>query len=308
MFRPTRRAMTEDLQSTPSPKDELAVVTGASGQIGRALLQVLRARGIPTLAAVRPDADSRLPADRVVQGLIDSEEVATAIKAGTILFALAGTLHPRSGNSYQQANVRGASAAAAAMRNSSVRRVLFLSHLGADEASDNEYLRSKGKAEQVLSHTGRQAVIFRCSHVIGVPEDPGPTASALIARGGRKVTVFGTGRQVVQPILRDDVVQALMAAAFAPATGRFDLCGPDRMTMDELVAVLNGNRAVRIERGLGLMKSLFAKVTASVPVALTEVMGMDCVGDPHDAVATFGLTLHAVRDAWTTGVGSNVAS
>jgi NADH dehydrogenase len=271
-------------------------VTGADGMVGRALLAALRAEGVPTLAIVRQACE--LPADRVVVGNADSDEAASAIRASTILFALAGTLRPKSGNSIHQANLRTAAAAAAAVRGSAVQRIIHLSYAGADERSTNDYLRAKGKAEQVLRSSGRETVVFRATHIIGPPDDPGPLARSLLARRGGKARVLGSGRNLVMPVYLDDVVAALVAASKTGGPGTFELAGPDRMTLDDLARLLNHDPALRISHVPPALASLVGRVFPSISPTLVEVVTRDSVGDAATAAATFGIGFRSLREAW----------
>jgi nucleoside-diphosphate-sugar epimerase len=69
--------------------------------------------------------------------------------------------------------------------------------------SSNSYLRYKAEAEEALRSAGIPAVIFRCDHIYGPREEPGPTASAFVAKSG-KVTLLGSGSQRLGPLYRDD--------------------------------------------------------------------------------------------------------
>ena len=88
---------------------------------------------------------------------------------------LAGTLLPGRQSTYEQANRATVSQTVAALAGSAVERVVFLSYVGADPQSDNAYLRAKGEAEELLYRSGRDCVVFRCTHIFGPPDDPGPT-------------------------------------------------------------------------------------------------------------------------------------
>src|SRR6266496_6845317 len=75
--------------------------------------------------------------------------------------------------------------------------------------ASNSYLRYKAEAEEALRSCGVPAVIFRCDHIYGPPSQPGPTASAFVAKSGR-VVVLGRGTQKLAPLYRDDVVEAIL--------------------------------------------------------------------------------------------------
>lgn len=65
--------------------------------------------------------------------------------------------------------------AADAVKRDQTRQLVFLSYVGASEASANSYLATNARAERILKETGVPVTVFRCTHIIGSPENPGPT-------------------------------------------------------------------------------------------------------------------------------------
>lgn len=271
-------------------------VTGASGQVGRGLLAALDAAGIRAVALTRRPAE--LPAERVVVDALDGHEASEVLAEAEAVVHLAGALRPGAGESYESANVATARAVADAVRSGAARRIVFLSYVGARVESPNRYLSSKGAAERILQNSGKALVAFRCTHILGTPDDPGPTATALTARPGRAALVLGTGRQAWDPICREDVVAALVSALRGGPPGIYDLAGPDRFSVDELVRLLSRDPAVRIRhlpawlaRGLGL-------VVPSLPGPLVDLLLRDSLGDSSRAIGAFGLQLTSPRAVW----------
>lgn len=257
-------------------------ITGASGQVGRALQARSTGLSHRTVPLGR--------GDDLVQGLADVQ----------VLVHLAGGLRPRRPDTYRSSNLETVEASVRALASSAVERVVFLSYVTADPASPNPYLRFKGRAEQLLLCSGVPTVVFRAGHVIGPPAAPGPTASSLMARRGR-ASVLGDGRQRVAPVLLADVVDAVIRAASDPATpsGVHALTGPDVMSMDDLVRLVNDD-AVRIRHLSPRAARALSAVVPSLPRPLVDVMVDDAVasGDPAATARAFGIELHHVRDAW----------
>src|SRR5262249_25266252 len=107
-------------------------VTGASGQVGTLVCRRLAEKQTEVLA------------------LNHGDDWAGAIAKCEAVIHLAGTLLPKGRNSYDSANVQTTATVAAAARDSHVRRLVFLSYVGADTGSPNAYLRSKALAEASL--------------------------------------------------------------------------------------------------------------------------------------------------------------
>ncbi|MGD9736236.1 MAG: NAD-dependent epimerase/dehydratase family protein [Solirubrobacterales bacterium] len=258
-------------------------ITGASGQVGTLLGQRLAAAGVEVTPLGR------------------DEDWAAAIAGADAVAALAGTLQPARGESYRSANVETAAAVAAAARDGAVGRLAFLSYVGAAPDSANEYLRAKAEAEDLLVGSGAPTTIFRCLHIYGPPSRPGPTAAAFLVRGEGRVVVPGSGGQRIAPLYLGDVVAALFGALTAaePASGRFELGGPEEMAIDEFVRALNGGEA-RIRHLPGPVARLAARLSPALTPALIDLLLRDNVvaEDPAEIGSRFGFEPHRLADVW----------
>jgi nucleoside-diphosphate-sugar epimerase len=118
--------------------------------------------------------------------------------------------------------------------------------------------------------------VFRCTHIIGPPSSPGPTAASLLATGNNFVTVLGNGKQRVAPVYLGDVVAAIEAAISSGQAGTFDLQGPEEMSLDDLVRRLNGPAKVSIAHVPAVVARLLPFVGPKLPGPLIDVMLKDC--------------------------------
>jgi nucleoside-diphosphate-sugar epimerase len=272
------------------------VVTGANGLVGRALLKKLHQTQAYTIALTRSPVE--LPANRVVTGPLDAPPALAAIGGADCVVHLAGTFFPVGKSSYWTDNVVATGTVANALKDSKARRVLFLSYLGASESSKNQYLRTKAQAEHLLTATGKEAVIFRCTHIVGTPESPGPYALALIAKPGKKAGVLGNGRQIVTPLYLRDAVTALTLAMTGGSAGVYELAGPDRMALDDLVRLLNRNPDVPISHLPNGVAQIFGSILPMLPKPFVDVILQDSVGDSSRAKSMFGLKLTSLSSVW----------
>jgi uncharacterized protein YbjT (DUF2867 family) len=192
---------------------------------------------------------------------------------------------------------------AAAVADSRVRRILFLSYVGADPSSANEYLATKGEAERILERAGVATTILRCVHIYGPPQRPGPFARAFIEPGRGPARVPGSGKQRIAPLYVGDAVEAVSTAlldAEAP-TGVLELAGPREMTMDEFVVALNGPQ-MRITH----LPVPFARLTARLMPSLTQALmdllvSNNLIGAGRPAARALGLSLHPIEEVWPPG-------
>jgi nucleoside-diphosphate-sugar epimerase len=273
------------------------VITGANGMVGRALLKKLQQTSAWTVALLRSAVE--LPANQVIVGPLDSPASAEIVRKADYVVHLAGTLFPLDRNSYHAANVETTQSMVRDLKEGGVKRILFLSYVGADEVSKNVYLRTKATAENLLRGTGKEVIIFRCTHIIGSPESPGPLAQSMLAKPGRKVGIVGKGDQIVAPLYLRDVVTALIVALKEGKPGTYELAGPDKMTMNDLARLLNRNPQVRLSHlPQWMARALGTLMPKLLPRPFVEVIMQDSVGDPSRAAHAFGLRLTSLRTIW----------
>jgi nucleoside-diphosphate-sugar epimerase len=167
-----------------SPGVARAFVAGATGFVGRALVQALVARGVETTAHVRPDS-GRLEEWRTKLGALGAKVDATAWDAdalGATLTALApthvfctiGTTRNRakadaiSGDIYQAVDVGlTRKLVAGAVASGAKPRLIVLSSIGASAKSASAYLKARAQAEQFAIDSGLSWAIARPSFIVG---------------------------------------------------------------------------------------------------------------------------------------------
>lgn len=272
------------------------VITGATGQVGRALIDALVRQGIRPTALVR--GSGQLDGCITISDWLSSDRAVAAIECAPVVVHLAGALNPAD-RDYERANIVPTQRVASALKSSSTRIVVFLSYVGASEQSANRYLATKARAERLLRETGVPATIFRCTHIVGSPSSPGPTAASLLATNKNSVTVLGTGKQRVAPVYLGDVVTAIEAAISSGQAGTFDLQGPEEMSLDELVRRLNASLRVSITHIPAVVARSLRFIGPKLPAPLIDVMLNDSRSEHPTAHLAFGFSLTSLDRVWS---------
>src|SRR5512141_352718 len=249
------------------------VVTGANGQIGRSTLIALVKSGVRPTALVR--GRENVADCTTVGDWLASDVALRVIRGAETVVHLAGTLNPPD-RDYEHANIAPTERLGQALDPGHTRRLVFLSYVGASAKSRNRYLETKARAERLLRETQIPLTVFRCTHIIGSSEAPGPTASTMLLGGKSSVTVLGSGKQRVAPLFVGDVVAAILAALESDHGGTLDLQGPEEMTVDDLVRLVNRSDRVRINHVPEPIARLLHFLGPRLPSALIDAMLTDC--------------------------------
>lgn len=240
----------------------LVTVFGGSGFIGRHLVQRLAADGWTVRVAVRdPEAAAFLqPLGNIGQivavpcNLNHRTSVELAVQGADAVVNLVGILYERGKATFQAIHVDGARAIAESAAKAGASRLVHISALGADKASDSAYARSKAEGEAAVRAAFPAATILRPSVVFG-PEDDFFNRFATMARtfnvlpvitgDGFKLVrrgnayaldLYGTGGPKFQPVYVGDVAEAIMAClrSGTHAGQEYELGGPEVMSMKQV--------------------------------------------------------------------------
>jgi uncharacterized protein YbjT (DUF2867 family) len=291
------------------------LVTGANGRLGRRLCVRLAEAQPPR--PVRALVRSERAADllRALPGLAvpeiaivdyrDADSLAErAVDCDTAVH-LVGILKETRTNRYADAHERACQALAVAADRAGLRRIVALSILGADPASRNAALASRGRADAILLAAKAPAVIIRVPLVLGAG-DPASSALARQARGPRARLVRG-GAALEQPIAAHDVVEALATALDRPALGDtvLELAGPEslphRALVERAAAILGTRVAISsVPAGLARAFAWIAERTSADPAITRAMLGVlesDDAIDPEPARAMLGIPLTPLDDA-----------
>ena len=284
----------------------LVAVTGATGFVGRHVVQSLLDRGAVVKALTRRGSTDRLnPAAQPVPGSLDDPTAVAALVAGAdVVVHLVGIIEERGAATFQAVHVDGTRQLAAAAHHAGVRRFIYMSAAGArDQRGATAYHRTKALAEAIARGVpfAGGTVVFRPSLVSG-PENVPIRLLARLHRWLPVVPVFGDGSFPTQPVWVGDVALAFALAAERPATfsGAFELGGPDRVTYAEMLRAIgraSGHPRPLLRVPLGVMQvaarvfdylpgapitsdqlQMLVEGSATLDNAITSVFGIQPVG------------------------------
>ena len=234
-------------------------VSGASGFVARNLRALLASRGIPVTCISRGRVRLRRGEEAAASPSYSEADLLPALRRCGALVHLAGSgraAPPR----YSDSNAGLAARMARMCRRAGVRRIVYLSGLGASPRAATAYFASKYEAERAVALSGVQYTVFRPSFIMGRGDPLSRRLRGQMRRRAGRLAVPGSGEYEMQPIHVGDACEAIAAAAAGLRPGlanaTVDLVGPDVVTYNEL---LSGVRHAGIDR-IGLEEAYRAAV------------------------------------------------
>ncbi|MGF6312145.1 uncharacterized protein YbjT (DUF2867 family) [Bradyrhizobium sp. i1.8.4] len=221
-------------------------VFGGTGFLGRRIVQHLRDHEFPVRIASRhPDRGrSRFgPRDSqllfVQADIHDERSVANAL-AGAYAAVNTVSLYVEHGReTFHSVHVESAQRVAAQAHRAGVKRLVHLSGIGADAASQSRYIRARGEGELVVKATFAGAHIIRPAVMFG-PDDAFLTTILNLLRRLPIYPMFGRGSMKLQPVCVEDVAEAtvriIQRAETQPTI--FECGGPRVYSYEELVGIV----------------------------------------------------------------------
>jgi len=255
------------------------LITGASGFIGAALADALRAGGLSLRTAGRgAGADVRLGA------LNAQTDWRAALEGVHAVVHLAGPAHARFDECVLRAAITDAAAALAAQAAAmGVRRFVFISSIKAaaartyaraiserdPPAPEDAYGRAKLHAERaVLAHGALNPVILRPPLVHAADAKANFAALLRLSASGAPLPFAGVANKR-SVIARDALIEAIKAALGPGPAGVFHVADQPALSTPQIIAALR--------HGLGLKPNLFnaGPLAALAPAALSESLESD---------------------------------
>jgi NADH dehydrogenase len=221
-------------------------VFGGTGFLGRRIVRHLGYHEFPVRIASRhPDrAHSQFgPADpqlRFVQADIhDERSVADALAGAYAVVNTVSLYVERGQETFHSVHVESAQRVAAQARRAGVKRLVHISGIGADAASQSRYIRARGEGELVVGAVFADAHIFRPAVMFGT-DDAFLTTILKLLRRLPIYPMFGRGLMRLQPAYVEDVAEAIVRIIQRAETQSmlFECGGPRVYSYEELVGIV----------------------------------------------------------------------
>ncbi len=223
----------------------MILVTGATGFIGRVLIRQLSEAGREVRVLIRPSRRSPrlpkgVPMEVAVVSLSDERAIRAALKDVDVIIHLAGTESQGSGANLLAVDIKGTENLARVAADAGVKRMIYVSHIGASRSSGYPAFKAKGIAEEHIRRSGVPHTILRTSIVFG-PEDHFTTSLSRLLQ----ITPFffplpGSTRTVIQPLWVEDLVTAILWSLDNDETVNqtYEIGGSEYFTVRQIIEII----------------------------------------------------------------------
>lgn len=291
---------------------KLVTIIGASGFVGRYVVQRLASQGYRIRAAVRRpylalflkpmgDVGQIVP---IQCNIRDDASVRAAIEGADAVVNLVGILAPSGRQTFQALQADGAARVARLSAEEGVRSLVQVSAIGADAKSPARYANTKAAGEAAVRDAFPDATILRPSLVFG-PEDQFFNRFAAMAKSAPAMPLI-CGSTRFQPVYVGDVAAAVAAslAEDSPARGQlYELGGPRTYTFKELLNLMMAEIHVQrplipIPTGMAKIMGAFASLLPNPPITHGQVVMLqrdNVVADGAPGLRELGITPTAVE-------------
>jgi NADH dehydrogenase len=262
----------------------MILVTGATGFIGRHLIQQLAASGRPVRVLLRPSAGTpNLPRglafESTIASLGDERGLRAALSGVKTVYHLAGGEWRGAYASLMQIDIQGTQNVVRAAVDAGVERILYVSHLGADRASAYPVLKAKAIAEEVIRRSGLDFTILRAAILFG-PGDGLTTGLAWLTYASPFILLPGDGSSLLQPLGVEDLAACLAWALDDPETRgqTFEIGGAEYLTFRQVVHEIQealGRRRPILPFSIPYLRALTVFLESAFPEVPLSVYWLD---------------------------------
>jgi uncharacterized protein YbjT (DUF2867 family) len=219
----------------------MLLLTGATGQVGSALLRRLVDDGTDVRCLVRDPrrlGTLRVRVQIALGDLTDPPSFRNALRGVDTVVHLAATIRDQPNGSIEELNGIATWRIVRAAQHAGVGRFVFFSTLDASGHHRTRFHRAKALAEQAVCETDLDWTVFAPSIVYA----PGDEWLTLLERLALlpAMPISGMGRARYQPIWAEDAAACVMAALRTPVSKRrrYELAGPQTLTHTEIVRLV----------------------------------------------------------------------
>ena len=220
----------------------MILVTGGTGFVGKVLINNLIENGYSVRTLIRPSPQSPelprgVPVEVAVSSLSDVRGLRAAMVGIDTVYHLAGAEWRGARADLMETDVQGTQAVVEAARDAGVKRLFFISHLGADRASAYPAFKAKAISEEFIRRSGVDYTILRSAILYGKNDRFTNGLARLLHTFPLFFFIPSDGEVLLQPLWVEDLVTCLVWSLEDTTTinQTLEIGGPEYLKFSKIV-------------------------------------------------------------------------
>ncbi len=224
------------------------IVVGANGFVGKNLRNLLYENKLNVLAISRKNFRKHLSEVKIISTNLLDPKLQSKLRNYDTLIHLIGIGRQTSKSTFEEINLNLTKNVIKTCKNVGIKKIIFISGLGASKSNTSDYFASKFKAEREIINSGLDYTIFRASYIIGKTDHLTKALSKQMKKG--VIVIPGSGKYRLQPIFVADVAKIILEAVLEKKFSKkvIDLVGPQKISFEDFVKLFAKNTEVKIEK------------------------------------------------------------
>jgi uncharacterized protein YbjT (DUF2867 family) len=285
----------------------MILVTGGSGFIGRRVAARLVDSGHKVRVLARGQRRAELPdgVEVAQANVVSGEGLPEAMVGVEKVVHLVAIIRETGNQTFETVIWRGTERVVEAAKVAAVRKLVYVSAIGARDDSAYPYLQAKWQAERAVMRSGLNHTILRPSIVFG-EDDEFINALAGLVRYNLLVPVAGDGKAKFQPLWVEDLATCVVVCLDEDAhKGEvLEVGGPEHLTYDQMLDIVKealGKSRMKLHVPLAVMRPLaqvMEWVLSKPPVTREQLkmLALDNVTGTDAVMKSFGIQPRRLAD------------
>lgn len=286
----------------------MILVTGGSGFIGGRVVSRLVNGGHKVRVLARGQRRADLPDGvETAQGnVVSGDGLPEAMSGVKKLVHLVAIIRESGDQTFDAVIRRGTERTLEAAKLARVKKIVYVSAIGAQDSPTYPYLRAKWEAERAVMRSGLKYTILRPSIVFG-EGDEFINALAGLVRYNPVVPVAGNGKTKFQPLWVEDLVTCIVACLDEGTHDgqTLEVGGPEHLTYDEMLDAVKaalGKTRGKVHVPLALMRPMAQVMEWLLPRPPVtreqlKMLALDNITDTDSVTRNFGVQPHRLADS-----------
>ncbi|MEN8242572.1 MAG: NmrA family NAD(P)-binding protein [Chloroflexota bacterium] len=220
----------------------MILVTGGTGFIGQAVIRHLVAEEHQVRTLLRPskhnpDLPKGTPVEVMLSAIDDERSLRPALSGVETIYHLVGVEWQGVNGDLVRTEIEGTKTLLRAAKEAGVKRIIYLSHLGAERPSAFPVLKVKGIVEEYIKRSGLEYSIIRPGLVFGPNDNFITSMTKLLAIYPGVFFLPDKGDSLLQPIWVEDLATCLtwLLEKEELLNQTIEIGGPEFLTIREVI-------------------------------------------------------------------------